>query len=113
MSEGPRTRTTQPGRRDLQMPGTALPIGFSGSMRVRLPVFALVAVGIVLVALVPFPHDARREIGIAAAIFFVLLAAAFLLPWERLPDWAWLVIPIGYMAVIALIRDAQGAAIRG
>ena len=27
------------------MPGTALPIGFSGSMRVRLPVFALVAVG--------------------------------------------------------------------
>ena len=58
------------------MPGTALPIGFSGSMRVRLPVFALVAVGTVLVALVPFPHEARREVGVAGVIFFVLVAAA-------------------------------------
>ena len=95
------------------MPGTALPIGFSGSMRVRLPVFALVAIGTVLVALVPFPHDARREVGVAGVIFFVLVAAAFLLPWERLPDWAWLVIPIGYIAVIAIIRDAQGGSHSG
>ncbi len=95
------------------MPGTALPIGFSGSMRVRLPVFALVAIGTVLVALIPFPHDARREIGVAGVVFFVLLAAAFLLPWERLPDWAWLVIPIGYIAVIAIIRDAQGGSDSG
>jgi hypothetical protein len=95
------------------MPGTALPIGFSGSMRVRLPVFALVAIGTILVALVPFPHHARREIGVAGVVFFVLLAAAFLLPWERLPDWAWLVIPIGYIAVIAIIRDAQGGSNSG
>jgi hypothetical protein len=77
-------------------------------MRVRLPVFALVAVGTVLMAVVPFPHDARREISLAGVLFFVLVAAAFLLPWERLPDWAWLIIPIGYIAVIAIIRDAQG-----
>ncbi len=82
-------------------------------MRVRLPVFALVAIGTILVALVPFPHDARREISIAGVIFFVLVAAAFLLPWERLPDWAWLIIPIGYIAVIAIIRDAQGGADSG
>jgi len=79
-------------------------------MRVRLPVFALVAVGTVLLAVIPFPHDARREISIAGVIFFVLVAAAFLIPWERLPEWAWLVIPIGYIAVIAIIRDAQGGA---
>ena len=90
------------------MAGTALPIGFSGSMRVRLPVFALVAVGTVLIAVIPFPHDARREISVAGVLFFVLVAAAFLVPWERLPDWAWLIIPIGYIAVIAIIRDAQG-----
>jgi hypothetical protein len=95
------------------MPGTALPIGFSGSMRVRLPVFALVAVGTVLVALIPFPHHARREVGVAGVIFFLLLAAAFLLPWERLPDWAWLILPIGYIAVIAIIRDAQGGSDSG
>ncbi len=94
--------------------GTALPIGFSGpAMRVRLPVFALVAVGTVLVAVVPFPHDARREISLAGVLFFALVAAAFLLPWERLPDSAWLIIPIGYIAVIAIIRDAQGGASSG
>ena len=82
-------------------------------MRVRLPVFALVAVGTVLVAVIPFPHDARREISVAGVLFFALVAAAFLLPWERMPDWAWLVIPIGYIAVIALIRDAQGGASSG
>jgi PAS domain S-box-containing protein len=95
------------------MPGTALPIGFSGSMRVRLPVFALVGIGTVLIAVIPFPHDARREISLAGVLFFALVAAAFLLPWEKLPDWAWLVIPIGYIAVIAIIRDAQGGANSG
>ena len=82
-------------------------------MRVRLPVFALVAIGTVLIAVIPFPHDARREISIAGVLFFALVAAAFLLPWERLPDWAWLIIPIGYIAVIAIIRDAQGGADSG
>jgi PAS domain S-box-containing protein len=95
------------------MPGAALPIGFSGSMRVRLPVFALVAIGTVLIAVIPFPHDARREISLAGVLFFVLVAAAFLLPWERLPDWAWLIVPIGYIAVIAIIRDAQGGSDSG
>ncbi len=95
------------------MPGTVLPIGFSGSMRVRLPVFALVAVGTVLIAVIPSPHDARREISVAGVIFFVLVAAAFLVPWEKLPDWAWLIVPIGYIAVIAVIRDAQGGSASG
>ncbi len=95
------------------MPGNALPIGFSGSMRVRLPIFALVAIGTVLIAVIPFPHDARREIAIAGVLFFALVAAAFLLPWERLPDWAWLIVPIGYIAVIAIIRDAQGGSRSG
>ena len=82
-------------------------------MRVRLPVFALVGVGTVLIAVIPFPHDARREISIAGVLFFALVAAAFLVPWERLPEWAWLSIPIGYIAVIAIIRDAQGGSDSG
>ena len=113
MSESSQLQSDADRRRDPQLPGSTLPIGFSGSMRVRLPVFALVAIGTILIALVPFPHDARREISIAGVIFFVLIAAAFLLPWERLPDWAWLIIPIGYIAVIAIIRDAQGGADSG
>jgi PAS domain S-box-containing protein len=100
-------------RREPTQAGSALPIGFSGSMRVRLPVFALVAVGTVLIAVIPYPHDARREVSLAGVLFFLLVAAAFLVPWEKLPDWAWLVIPIGYIAVIAIIRDAQGGANSG
>jgi PAS domain S-box-containing protein len=62
----------------------------------------------VLIAVIPFPHEARREVSLAGVLFFALVAAAFLVPWEKLPDWAWLMIPIGYLAVIAIIRDAQG-----
>jgi PAS domain S-box-containing protein len=115
------SRILPSGRREPQLPApsppptasAAFPIGFSGSMRLRLPLFALVAVGTVLIAVIPFPHESRREISIAGFLFFVLVAAAFLLPWERLPDWAWLIIPIGYIAVIAIIRDAQGGSASG
>ena len=87
--------------------GSGVP-GFSGPTRGRLPLFALVALGTVLVGVIPFPYAARAEILIALFLFFVLLTTAFVVPWERLPSAAWLIIPIGYMAVIALIRDAQG-----
>ena len=110
-SDPPEPRPSQLGQPNL--PTSALPVGFSGSMRVRLPIFALVAVGTVLVAVIPFPHDARREISVAGVLFFVLVAAAFLLPWEKLPDWVWLIIPVGYIAVIAIVRDAQGGADSG
>ncbi len=46
-------------------------------------------------------------------LFFALVAAAFLVPWERFPEWAWMIIPIGYIAVIAIIRDAQGGSHSG
>ena len=111
MNEPLRTLTDPLGRSDSQTPETAPP-GFT-AMRVRLPVFALVVVGTVLIAVIPFPHGARREIFIAGVLFFALVAAAFLAPWERLPDWAWLIIPIGYIAVIAVIRDAQGGSNSG
>ena len=125
MTQPPQSRILPSGRREPPTPAgpttpvpppnssAAFPIGFSGSMRMRLPVFALVAVGTVLIAVIPFPHESRREISIAGFLFFVLVAAAFLLPWERLPDWAWLIIPIGYIAVIAIIRDAQGGSASG
>jgi PAS domain S-box-containing protein len=87
--------------------GSGIP-GFSGPTRVRLPLFALVALGTVLVGVIPFPSGAREEIIIALLLFFLLVTTAFVLPWDRLPSGAWLIVPIGYMAVIALIRDAQG-----
>ena len=113
MTESAQTSSGADSRRDPHAPGSALPFGFSHSMRVRLPVFALVMIGTVLIAVIPYHQDARREISIAGVIFFALIAAAFLLPWERLPEWAWLIIPVGYIAVIAIIRDAQGGSNSG
>jgi len=89
------------------------PHGFYGSPQVGLPLASLVGVGTVLIGLIPYPHAGRREILVAGILFFVLVSAAFLLPWERLPGWSWLSIPVGYMAVIALIRDAQGGSTSG
>ena len=106
---GSRAVRAAPGPHDApgEQGGSGIP-GFSGPTRVRLPLFALVALGTVLIGVIPFPSGARTEIIAALLLFFFLLTAAFVLPWERLPSTAWLIIPIGYMTVIALIRDAQG-----
>jgi PAS domain S-box-containing protein len=84
------------------------PAGFFGSMKLRLPLFALVAVGTVLIGVIPYPQGSRLEIAVAGFMFFLLLTLAFLLPWARLPNWVWVIIPVGYMAVIGVIIDAQG-----
>jgi PAS domain S-box-containing protein len=106
---GERAVLAAPGPHDApgEQGGSGIP-GFSGPTRVRLPLFALVALGTVLIGVIPFPSGTRVEIIVALVLFFLLLTAAFVLPWERFPSGAWLTIPIGYMAVIALIRDAQG-----
>ena len=106
---GERAVLAAPGPHDApgEQGGSGIP-GFSGPTRVRLPLFALVALGTVLIGVIPFPSGTRVEIIVALVLFFLLVTAAFVLPWERFPSGAWLVIPIGYMAVIALIRDAQG-----
>jgi PAS domain S-box-containing protein len=115
MSSPPRPTTGEravraaPGPHDVpeEQGGSGIP-GFSGPTRVRLPLFALVALGTVLIGVIPFPARSRAEIIVALLLFFLLLTAAFVLPWDRMPSGAWLIIPIGYMTVIALIRDAQG-----
>jgi PAS domain S-box-containing protein len=56
-------------------------VGSYGPTRLRLPLFALVAIGTVLIGVLPFPSiDARREISIAGVLFFLLLVAVYLLP---------------------------------
>jgi PAS domain S-box-containing protein len=106
---GERAELAAPGPHGAQgeQGGSGIP-GFSGPTRVRLPLFALVALGTVLIGVIPFPSGSRPEIIIALLLFFLLLTTGFVLPWERMPSGAWLIIPIGYMTVIALIRDAQG-----
>ena len=43
----------------------------------------------------------------AGAIAVVFTVAAFVLPWARYPTWTWAIVPLAYIAAIALIGDAQ------
>ena len=84
------------------------PPAYHGTLRRRVPTFALVGALSVLVGLLPFPHRRTAEVVVAGIVFFLLTGVALLLPWRRLPEWVWPIIPVGFVAVTALIRDAQG-----
>ncbi len=48
-------------------------------------------------------------LGLAAAFIGLLVAAAFLGPWHRLPAWVRMLPPIAFLVVVALLREAAGA----
>ncbi len=74
----------------------------------RFPIFAAAAAITVLAGLVPFrPHRADEMLA-AGILFIVFTLGALLVPWPRLPSWLWTAVPVGYVSVIALLRDAQG-----
>ncbi|MHB8219814.1 MAG: sensor histidine kinase [Acidimicrobiales bacterium] len=84
-----------------------------GNLRRQLPLFAAGGALSILAALVPFPHARTAEVLVAGTLFLGLTAAAVILPWPRLPLWLWPSLPVGYIAVVALLRDAQGGANTG
>lgn len=69
-----------------------------------------------LVAFALYPYgtpvyDAR--FAVAAVLALAFLPLAILTPWQRLPRPAQLLLPLLYLAVIALLRDAHGGAASG
>ncbi len=64
------------------------------------------------IALPPEPAS-WSMVAAAVALTLGLALAAVLVPWRRLPVAAVLVVPLGYLVVIALLRDAQGGAVSG
>jgi len=83
------------------------------SVRQQLPFFAAVGALCILMGLIPFPHGHTTEVVAAGVIFLALTVGALVLPWSRLPTWTWTLIPLGSLAVIALVRDAQGGSASG
>ena len=79
-----------------------------GNARRRLPLFAAAGCLCLALGLIPFPDDRPSDAVAAIVGFVVLTAMAFLLSWSRLPTWTWPLIPVGYIGVVALLRDAQG-----
>lgn len=91
----------------------AYPPGFYGTIRTRLPVFALVGALSLFLGLIPFNHHRTMELVLAGTAFLLLTLLSLVIPWSRVPPWCWAVVPIGYIGVIALVRDAQGGASAG
>ena len=69
-----------------------------------------VAAGVLPFALVPVAglSYADPRVAIAAAMVPLIIGAALLVPWERLPAWPQAIPPLAYFVILALLRDASG-----
>lgn len=79
----------------------------------RLPILAAAGAMTLVVGLIPFQPQHASEMLAAGGAFVVLTLAAMFVPWPRVPSWVWTAVPIGYIGVIALLRDAQGGTASG
>ncbi len=73
--------------------------------------------GVMMLALavLPLPPDGDRPnvVLLAVGLSALIVAAAALVPWARLPRYAEVVPPLSYFVVIALLRESQGGADSG
>src|SRR5262249_43935603 len=66
-------------------------------------------------ALGQFHADPERvwEARVAGALMVALVVFGFAVPWRRLPVWSHPIVPIAFLGVIALLRDAHGGSASG
>jgi diguanylate cyclase (GGDEF)-like protein len=78
-------------------------------------VLPFAAASILAFALVPLPPHRERVglVWVAAVLTVIIICAAVLTPWERLPSGLQGVPALLYFVVIALLRHAEGGAISG
>ena len=81
---------------------------------VRLLPFALIALVASVLTLIPSGLADAEAAHVStviwsAVLFVIVVVAAALFPWDRWPPNAQVVIPFGYMIVVALLRHAQGS----
>jgi len=81
----------------------------SDKVRATLP-FGLVLIG--AFAVVPLEGGDDLDLlalGLAGIVIGMLVAAAFLGPWQQLPAWVRMLPPLAFLLVVALLREAAGA----
>lgn len=52
----------------------------------------------------------RPELVLSAGLLVALIAAVFIVPWSRLPFWTTAIIPLAYLLVVGLMREAESGA---
>jgi diguanylate cyclase (GGDEF)-like protein len=79
----------------------------------RVAPFAGAAVIAVVLGLLPPTSSDGSLLAAAGVLTSIVIAAALLVPWVRLPAWCQASIPLSFFAVIALLRQAGGGATSG
>ena len=75
--------------------------------------FAAVGLIAVLATLIPPQPEDWTYVWIAAVLTIVIAAAGILVPWSRLPRWTYIVPPLAYFVVVALLRQANDGSVSG
>lgn len=70
--------------------------------------FALASALPFVLLVLPGPAFDLQQTAAGAVLTLIVLAFAAGVPWERRPDWWTLVPALGYLAVVALLREAGG-----
>ncbi|HYI75466.1 MAG TPA: sensor domain-containing diguanylate cyclase [Gaiellaceae bacterium] len=75
--------------------------------------FALVGLLAPLTALIPPQPDDWTLVWLAIALTGLIAVAGVLTPWSRLPRWTFIVPPLAYFVVVALLRQASDGSVSG
>ena len=75
--------------------------------------FALVGLLAPLTALIPPRPEDWTYVWLATALTFVIAATGILVPWSRLARWTYIVPPLAYFVVVALLREASDGSVSG
>ena len=79
----------------------------------RLLPFAAIGLLSLLTPVLPPQPDDWAYVWIAFGLTFAIAASGFLVPWSRLPRWTYLLPPLSYFVVVALLRHASDGSVSG
>ena len=66
-----------------------------------------------MTALIPPQPEEWALVWLATGLTLVIALVGLLTPWSRLPRWTWLVPPLAYFVVVALLRQANDGSVSG
>jgi diguanylate cyclase (GGDEF)-like protein len=75
--------------------------------------FALVGLLAPLTALIPPQPDDWTLVWVATGLTALIALVGLLTPWSRLPRWTYIVPPLAYFIVVALLRQANDGSVSG
>ena len=75
--------------------------------------FALVGLLAPLTALIPPQPEDWTLVWLATGLTVLIALVGLLTPWSRLPRWSFIVPPLAYFVVVAILREANDGSVWG